>query len=182
MNKISQYLFLFSLLFCQSAFSQDEYQLNPGDRMNIAVWKEPELTRDVVILPDGTITFPLVGVLKVSGLTINEVLERITVELTKVMADPAVTVTLNQVAGNSVYVIGKVNIPGEVKMDRPIDIMKALSLAGGLSTYANKSEIKVIRRENGKQKVIEFDYDRILEGKSLSSNILMQSGDILIIP
>lgn len=170
------------MAWCTMADANEPYTLNPGDMLSISVWNEDALQQDVMVLPDGTISFPLVGILKISSKTPAQVQNLIKQKLSRVIPDPEVNVTVTSVNGNNIFVIGKVNNPGQMTMIRPTDVMQALSLAGGLTAYAESDNIRIIRRTDKGQKVINFDYTKITEDKALESNILLQSGDTIVVP
>ena len=170
------------LLFSIPSHAAGSYTLNPGDVLRISVWNETDLQQEVMVLPDGTISFPLVGIINVSAKTPAQVQQQIKSKLSRVIPDPEINVTVQSVNGNNIFIIGKVNKPGQMPMIRPTDIMQALSLAGGITAYANGEEIKIIRRTGNKQQVIPFDYNKLLEGEALNTNILLKSGDTIIVP
>jgi len=181
MRKILGFVTL--MLLCYSVNAADRYLLNSGDILSISVWNEDALQKDVIILPDGMISFPLVGELSAEGGTVSELQTAITEKLKQYLADPVVTVSVNSVGGNSIHIMGKVTSPGSIVMSQPLDFMQALSLAGGLSPYAKEGEIIVLRRDtDGNQEVISVDYPAIKKGKSLDTNIMLKSGDVIIIP
>ena len=159
------------------------YLIQPGDILKISVWKEEDLTQDVIVLPDGHISFPLVGEIIAANNTIETVRGRISNGLTKYIPDPVVTVSPLQLSGNRIYVLGKVNRPGDFQILRNVDVVQALSMAGGTSTYAALNKIKILRRDsNGKSKAIHFEYGDIEKGKNLEQNIVLQPGDVIIVP
>jgi len=159
------------------------YKVNPGDVIEINVWKEEGMTQEVLVRPDGGISFPLVGDLIVQNLSLVEVEQKVTEILTKYLADPVVTVLAKQLLGNKIYVIGQVNKPGEFVVNRYIDIMQVLSMAGGMTPYAAVNDILILRRDvNGKQQAIEFEYGEIEDGDALETNIVMQAGDVVVVP
>ena len=165
------------------AFAQGGgYLLNPGDVLEVSVWKEEGMTRDVLVLPDGTISFPLAGHLKASGLTAAAVQKALTDRLQQYIPEPVVTVTVRDVTGNKIYVIGQVNNPGEFPAGHAIDVMQALSLAGGLTAFGDENDIKVLRRKGDKQISFPFDYSAVKKGNNLDLNIVLQSGDIVVVP
>ncbi|NBC47722.1 MAG: polysaccharide export protein [Gammaproteobacteria bacterium] len=158
------------------------YVLEPGDIIGISVWREPGLEDTVLVRPDGGISFPLAGELDVEGKTIAEVSLDLTQRLEEFIPDPVVTVSLQQIEGNRVYVTGRVNRPGGFVLTRPVDVMQALSMAGGLSPFADKDAIKILRRKNGRQVAIPFNYKKVQKGRDLQQNILLQAGDTLVVP
>ena len=168
-------------LFAVIAVAQDSYRLNPGDRLQISVWNEDALQRDVLVLPDGTISFPLVGIVKVSDRTPEQVQEELKKKLSRLIPDPEINLTVSSVAGNNFFIIGKVKKAGRFAMTRPTDVVQALSLAGGLTPYADPDSIQILRRTPKGQKSIIFDYSKMADGKSLGTNILLQSGDTIVV-
>ena len=167
----------------QTAAAAEPYKLNPGDILQISVWKEEGLQQQVLVLPDGDISFPLAGHIKAAGLSPEQLQKVLHTRLKNFFADPVITVTVVQVSGNKIYVIGQVRSPGEFPANRPIDVMQALSLAGGLTTFAADKDIKVLRRdENGRQRALAFNYSDVSKGQQLDTNVLLQPGDVVVVP
>jgi polysaccharide export outer membrane protein len=164
------------------AFAQSAYLLNPGDTLQISVWKEPDLQREVLILPDSQISFPLVGFIDTAGKTAADVQVEITKRLGKYISNPVVTVSVANVNGNRIYVIGKVKQPGEYVVERFVDVMQALSLAGGLTPFASADDIRILRRTPKGQTAIAFEYSDVSDGEKLQTNIILHSGDIVVVP
>jgi polysaccharide export outer membrane protein len=158
------------------------YRLQPGDALQITVWKETELQSEVLVRPDGGLSFPLAGDLQVAGHTVTEVQKMLQARLAKYLPDPVVTVAVKATTGSRIFVVGKVNHAGDFPLNRPIDVMQALSLAGGTTAYADVNEIRVLRREDDHQKVFRFRYDDVRRGRDLSQNILLHSGDTVVVP
>lgn len=173
---------LFCLFCSTSVYAVEQYRLNPGDKLKISVWNEEALQLEVMVLPDGTISFPLVGIVDASQKTPGEVQAIIKEKLSRLIPDPEINLSVIGVDGNSIFVIGKVVNPGKYPMNSRIDVMQALSLAGGFTTYANPKSIRIIRRSGDSQKVLDFDYTDIENGKRLETNILLNSGDTIIVP
>ena len=159
-----------------------EYQVQAGDMLTVTVWKEQDLTGDVLVRPDGGISFPLVGDLVAHGKTVNELRKEITDRLSRYIPSPVVTVAVKQIGGNHIYVVGKVQRPGEYPMVRPVDVMQALSLAGGTTPYAALNSIVILHRENGEEQAFHFRYSDVAHGRELSQNILLHSGDTVVVP
>lgn len=160
-----------------------EYQLQPGDVLEISVWKEEDLRREALVRTDGGISFPLAGDLHVAGLTTAEIRQQLETRLREFIPDVVVSVAVTQINGNQIYVVGKVNRPGVYKFDRPLDVMQVLSLAGGATEFAGVDDIRIIRRAaDGRQQTYEFEYSEVSRGKRLEQNILLQSGDTLVVP
>ena len=159
------------------------YELQPGDVVEISVWKEPDLRREALVRSDGGLTFPLVGDLMVAGRTTMDVQEEVATRLAKLISDPAVTVAVLQINGNQIYVVGKVNRPGVYKFDRKVDVMQALGLAGGTTEFAGVNDIRILRRtQSGGQQTFRFEYEQVARGQHLEQNIVLQSGDTLVVP
>jgi polysaccharide export outer membrane protein len=159
------------------------YLLAPGDLIEISVWKEEGMQQQTALVaPDGNITFPLVGVIMAAGKPISELESKIASKLADYIADPMVNVKLVQNSGNTIFVIGKVNKPGQFPVNRRIDVLQALSLAGGLTVFASHTSINVLRRVGNEVKVFPFDYDDVLDGEHLEQNILLEAGDTIAVP
>ncbi len=173
----------------QDAPTQDDgYRINGGDLLHISVYGEQNLDRDVPVQPDGGIAFPLVGNLNARGMTLKELQSNIAANLRESqyfpnLTDNEVTVSMVKATGNSVSVVGQVEAPGTFAYDTQLDVMQALSLAGGLTPFASKSEIKILRRDPaGVQTAILFDYSEVEDGEQLEKNILMRGGDVVVVP
>jgi polysaccharide export outer membrane protein len=158
------------------------YTVNPGDLLTISVWKEPDLIRQVIIRPDGAFSFPLVGDIQARGRSIEDIQELLKQRLERYIPDPVVTVTVDQILGHTVYVLGQVNRPGQFVAAANIDVMQALALAGGTSVFANLDKIKILRRVNKNLIAIPFDYSDIEKGKRLNQNIMLIPGDVVVVP
>jgi len=174
---------LCTFLFAHHGFAAPSYKINPGDFLAIDVWNEDSLTRDVVVSPDGYISFPLAGSIMIGGSTTLEAEDAVSVALGKFLKDtPTVTISVKQLAGNKIYIIGKVLRPGEYPINRPTDVMQALSIAGGLNTFASENNIKILRRlKTGEQTAISFEYGEVKAGEDLETNIVLQSGDVVVV-
>jgi polysaccharide biosynthesis/export protein len=160
----------------------DAYELKPGDVLEISVWKESDLQRDALIRPDGSFTFPLAGEIDARGKTVEDVHKNLVDRLQKFVPTPVVTVAVKSIAGNRVYVVGKVNRAGDFPLVNPIDVMQAISLAGGTTPYAAVNDIVILRRQNGRQQAFSFHYSDVSRGRNLSQNIQLQGGDTVVVP
>jgi polysaccharide export outer membrane protein len=171
-----------------SAAADDGYRINGGDMLHISVYGEQNLNQDVPVQPDGGIAFPLVGNMNVRGMTLKEVQTKVANTLRESqyfpnLTDNEVTVSMVKASGNSVSVVGQVKQPGTFAYDTQLDVMQALSLAGGLTPFASKSKIKILRRDpQGTQTAILFDYSDIEDGQHLDKNIILQGGDVVVVP
>ena len=182
MKMIVNLLLALVFIVSSAAFAADRYLLNAGDVLEISVWNEDSLQKTVVVLPDGVVTFPLAGEVEAQGKTVASVQAALKSQLKEYLTDPVVTVSVVSVDGNTVHVLGKVLNPGNFVMSQPLDAMQALSLAGGLSPYAKENNIIVLRRMGDKQQVLPVRYGSIIKGQDLASNIMLKSGDVIVIP
>ena len=170
--------------FSVSAQEAGDYKINSGDVLQIFVWNEEALTREVIVRSDGFVSIPLAGELRAGGQTPGQLTEAIATALGKYLNDkPVVTVSLQSMAGNIIYVLGKVNRPGAYPVTARVDVTQALAWAGGLNSFADEDDIQILRRdEAGAQRAISFDYSGVKSGEDLDTNIVLQSGDVVIVP
>ena len=150
--------------------------------LEISVWREEYLKKQVLVRPDGGISYPLIGEVQVAGKTVPEIREEIANRLEKFISDPAVTVAILRIGSQRIYVIGKVTKPGEFPVGRSVDVLQALSMAGGLTPFADSNEIRVMRREGDRQVVLPFEYSRVVRGQKLEQNIQLRAGDVVVVP
>jgi polysaccharide biosynthesis/export protein len=180
-------LWMIGLLLSISLFARAEaapYHVNPGDILIVYVWNEKDLQVEVLVRPDGTVSIPLAGQVQAGGLAVPDVEKNLAIALAKYMKDqPSVTVMIKQTAGYSIYVLGKVNKPGQFPINQPTDVMQALAMAGGLTPYGAENSINILRRDkDGMEKAISFRYSDVKSGEKLQTNILLQSGDVVVVP
>lgn len=162
--------------------SGGDYLIGPEDTLEIDVWKEKDLQKEVLVRPDGWITFPLVGNIEAKGKTAQQLQDEITEWLRQYIPNPVVTVSVQKIASYKIYVIGRVNKPGDYVVGHYIDVLQALTLAGGLTPFAEEKKIKVVRKKNGKETILPFDYSAVKKGKRMEQNINLMSGDVIIVP
>jgi len=148
----------------------------------VVVWKETDLQSEVLVRPDGGISFALAGDMQAAGLTTDELRARLETRVRRLIPDAVVTVQVKQASGNRVFVIGKVNHPGDFALIRPIDVMQALSLAGGTTPFADTDAIRVLHRDGSRQTSLRFRYSDVARGRHLEQNVLLQSGDTVVVP
>ncbi len=170
------------LMVSIAVHAQAQYQIQPGDSLHVSVWKEPDLSSEVLVHPDGTFAVPLAGTIAASGRTTPEVEQSIAEALVRFIPDPIVTVSLRESVGRKVYVIGQVNAPGAYTVNQPTDVMQALSLAEGMTAYASENKIKILRRNGETQVAIGFRYGDVEKGEDLEQNILLKDGDVVVVP
>jgi polysaccharide export outer membrane protein len=161
----------------------DDYLIGAGDSLQISVWKEPDVTvPSVVVRPDGKVTIPLIKEVAVAGLTPRQAEDVITKGLAKFITDPNVTVVLAAINSKRVYVIGAVKKEGTLAYNYGMTVMQALSEAGGLTDYARRRKIYVLRSENGREYRMDFNYEEVVRGERTEQNIVLMPGDTVVIP
>ena len=162
--------------------ARQEYRVNAGDTLEISVWKEEDLQREVLIRPDGGMSFPLAGEIRAEGRTVAQIREDLQARLARYIPDLVLTVTVTDVSGNRIFVVGQVTEPGVFIMNPDLDVMQALSLAGGTTPFASLKDIKILRRQGNERTAIAFDFTDVSRGQSLEQNIVLQSGDVVVVP
>ena len=191
-------LFLLSMLFCtclllfpfaaeaQPIPSEDTapagYIVGPNDILSIFVWKEPDLTQEIIVMPDGRITFPMAGEVMARGKTVMELQYQITEKLSDYLTAPEVTVILRESRSRWIYTIGQVNGPGPYVLEPDTSVLQALSMAGGFAEWADQKQILIVRRQDNKELFFLFNYREYISGKNLEQNILLQPNDTIIVP
>lgn len=158
------------------------YLIGAEDILEISVWKEEGLNKEVLVRPDGGFSFPLAGDLQAAGKSAEQLQLEIAERLQKFIPDPVVSVGVLKVGANKIYVIGKVNKPGDFVAGRYLDVLQALSMAGGLTPFAAENDIKVVRRNPDGEVVMPFQYSQVKKGKRLNQNILLKGGDVVVVP
>ena len=182
MKFLSALLCLLSLFSAAFVLAESAYQLKEGDVIQISVWGEDRLNQQTLVLPDGSVSFPLVGNMKVGGLSAPEVESVISEALEEFIPGADVSVVVTSTAGNLIYILGKVKAPGTYLMVAPMSVIQALSLSGGLEIFANEGDILIVRNSGGVQSLLEVDYSDILSGKDISSNYQLEAGDTIMVP
>ena len=132
--------------------------------------------------PDGMFSFPLAGQMDARNKTVAELQQELTAKLKKFISDPVVTVSIQEIKGNKVYVIGQVNKPGEFIMNPSVDVMQALSMAGGMTPFAQVGDIVVLRRTPTGKQSLPFRYNDVVKGRRMDQNIDLQAGDVVVVP
>ena len=158
------------------------YKVLPGDILQISVWSEENLQGEVLVRPDGAFSFPLCGDISARNRSVNELQEEITKRLSRYISNPVVTVSVAQVLGNKVYVIGQVSRPGVFVVNPQVDVLQALSMAGGTTPFASLNDIKILRRTGDRQQALRFKYNEVVKGRNLEQNVMLQSGDVVVVP
>jgi len=165
------------------AVAADElYRIGPGDVLEISVWKDEELSRQVVVPPDGFVSFPLVESINVNNLTVAGLRNTLAKKLSEYIPDATVTVMLMEINSLKAYVIGKVNAPGEFPIKLDTNVMQILAMAGGLTPFASKGNIQILRQNKDSIVKIPFDYGDLEKGRNLEQNIILKAGDVIVVP
>jgi len=159
-----------------------KYRLGSGDLLKISVWKDESLTDEVTVLPDGFVSFPLVGLIRAEGKTVGQFVDDLKKQLSQYVSNPSVSLVVKETRSHKIYIIGKVNRPGEFLVSHSINVMQALSLAGGLTSFASQSGIKILRTLGDQQVVFPFDYGDVLQGDELEQNITLERWDVVMVP
>lgn len=156
------------------------YLLKPGDKIEIRVWKEPDLSGERLVRKDGYVTLPLIGDVQAAGKTTSEFSELVRTELKKYIEYPEVSVALLSTQATRVYVMGEVNAPGEYELNEGARVIQAITKAGGFTEWAKKSKLILIRRMQGKEMRFKVNYDAIVSGKDSKQNVILKDGDIIV--
>ena len=158
------------------------YIIQPNDVLSIFVWKDPNLSGKVTVRPDGRISFPLIQDMQAAGLNPGQLKENIERSLKQFVDVPNVTVIVDAIQSYRVFVTGKVGKPGPIMTEKPISVLQALSIAGGLGDFANTAEIVIIRNSGDESTLYRFNYLEVIKGKNFSQNMLLRSGDVVVVP
>lgn len=175
---VSIFVFFSSFSFA----GNDAYKLKQGDAVFVSVYGEEALQREVRVLPDGSITFPLAGSLSVVNQSSSEVEKQLTEKLKEYLPEPQVTVLVSSIEGNRIFVVGKVLKPGAILLTGPTTVLQALSASGGFDRFAHLNDIKVLRVLDGSTQVIPVKYESLLRGEDLASNVQLEAGDTIVVP
>ena len=159
-----------------------DYIIGQGDQLEVFVWRNEQLSRQVLVMPDGKISLPRIQQVQAAGLSIAEVRDRITGKLRTYVVNPRVTVIVTQLNSYRVSVLGNVVRPGVYPITGKTTVIEAISMAGGLTEWAKKRGITVIRNQNSREERIKVNYNKVVSGKDLSQNIVLERGDTIIVP
>jgi len=176
--------FAICLVMASSALAESEKAYSPGpdDVLMISVWKDEALTREVVVRPDGKISFPLIGDVVVQGRTVDEVRDEIQTKMDEFSPGAPVSIMVTKVNSPKVFVVGKVLRPGVYLMTDRMTVVQALALSGGVTPFAASDDIIVLREARGKTQTLPFDYDAVAKGRYLEQNIYLNRGDTIVVP
>jgi polysaccharide export outer membrane protein len=159
-----------------------DYIIGPGDVLDISVWNNEALTKTITVLPDGKIHYPLIGEVAAGGRTLAALQKELKDKIKKYVPNPELSVMVNKVNSLLIYVIGKVNSPGRFELNANVNVLQALAIAGGLNPFAKRGKIKIFRETNGKSRILPFDYDDVTDGEHLEQNIMLERGDVVVVP
>jgi polysaccharide export outer membrane protein len=163
--------------------TQTDYKIHAGDVLLVGVYDDPKMPPiTVTVTPDGKFTFPLIGILVAGGKTPEQLRSEMETKLRKYVSEPIVTVSITDTKGNIAYVIGQVTKPGSIPMNPALNVLQALSVAGGGNPYAKMDSIIIIRNTVGGQRTLNFRYSQVSSGKNLEQNIQLESGDVVVVP
>lgn len=169
-------------LSCPVLAIEPNYRIGPGDELEISVWKDESLSRRLRVPPDGVLSFPLIDDIDVNRLTVSDLREIAKKRLSEYVPDATVSVILLESNSMSGYVVGKVNKPGNYRIGMDTSVMQLLSMAGGLDPFASETRIHILRQINSKTIKIPFNYKEVSRGENLEQNILLQRGDVVVVP
>jgi polysaccharide export outer membrane protein len=159
----------------------NDYIIGAGDVLEISVWKNEDLTKLLTVLPDGKISFPLIGEVMAEGKTLAQFKKELESKISRYVPDPVLSVVIQQLNSNMIYVIGKVRNPGRFALNSDIRVLQGLALAGGLNPFAEQNKIRIFREEGGKTLIFHFRYDDVSTGKRMEQNIWLKRGDIIVV-
>ena len=166
----------------KSSSGPASYRIGPEDVLEIGVWSRPELSRTVPVRPDGRISLPLLNDVQTSGLTPMELREILLARLAEYVTAPEVSVIVTEVRSFRVSVLGEVSRPGRFELKSQLRLADALALAGGLTQYASRSGLVVLRTNGRGLETHRFDYDKLRAADARVVNFLLQPDDVLLVP
>jgi len=159
-----------------------DYKIGPQDVVRIDVWKEPDISRTIPVRPDGKVSLPLLNDVQAAGLTAMQLAGSLRESLSKYLTSPQVTVTVTEINSRRVYITGEVAHAGALPLLPNMTVLQALSSAGGFTQFAKVKGIYVLRTEDGKQVKHPFNYREVVKGNLAEQNILLQPGDVIVVP
>lgn len=157
------------------------YTIGADDQLSIKFWGDPQLSADVVVRPDGKISVPLLNDVQAAGLTPEELNEVLKKAASKYISEPEATTIVREIRSRKVFVLGQVAKPSPVPLNSEMTVLQVLSAVGGLLEFADKTDIVILRRENGKEKRFKFNFNEVVKGKNVQQNIVLQPNDTVLI-
>lgn len=188
-------LLQYSLVGCQSQDMQyrgssvppTEFLIGPEDVLVVTVWRNQDLSKEVIVRPDGKISLPLIGDITAAGLTAQDLSKQVADKLAEYMSTPTVSVQVREINSYHVFVVGEVAKPGKYVLKSFASVLQGISYAGGFTTFASRNNVHVLRMvKNGqgetKQVMIPVPYQDIVQGRNLEANIVLKAGDVIVVP
>ena len=161
----------------------NDYKIGAGDILEITIWKEPDLSRnEVLVRTDGKISFPLLNDVQAAGLSTLEMKRNMEFGLKEFISNPFVTITVRRPESQKIYILGEVRNTSEYPLTKNLTVLQAFALAGGFTEWASKKEIILMRKEGGKEKIYRINYKNIIKGKDISQNLKLKADDTIIVP
>ena len=157
------------------------YVIGPEDVLSVVVWREKDLSGDVVVRPDGKISLPLLNDVQAAGYTPEQLAEIVEKAAIKYVTDSDTTVIVKQINSRKVFVLGEVGKPGAFPLTSEMNVLQLIASVGGLAEFADKKNVMILRIENGKERRFKFNYNEVIEGKNLQQNIMLQPGDTVLV-
>ena len=184
LKAVAMYLnvILFSVILFAGNCHGLDYTVGVGDILEISVWGEEELTKKLIVRPDGKISYPFIGDMAVASKITAEIKAELEEEIRQYVPNANVTVIVAQLGSMEVYVLGKVARPGVFNTSKPLTVLQVLAMAGGVTTFADESGILVLRRQEFGTTKLPFDYSNVKKGESLEQNVVLERGDVVLVP
>jgi len=159
-----------------------EYKVGESDVLLVSVWREPDLSKTVSVRPDGMISLPLIGDVKVMGMTSGEIQDLVAGKLKAYLLNPRVTVEITEIKSRRVFITGEVIRPGLYPLGGPTTVLQLIAQAGGFTPFAKRKNIVVLCQENGQQQKRPFNYSEVVHGRSPEQNVLLTPGCTVVVP
>jgi len=180
--RLARTIFIIFILLATHPLAWCDYLIGPEDVIEVIVWKEPDVSRVVLVRPDGKISLPLIGDIKAEGLSPKALAEELKRAFSEYIEAPEVSVIVKEVNSAKIYVMGKVNSPGVFPLRSEITVLQAITLAGGFAEWAKKSKVIILRKTGEKDQRIVVNIDRVIDGKKGAEDVRLQPGDRIIVP
>ena len=159
-----------------------EYRVGEGDAIQVSVWKEPDLSKTATVRPDGMVSLPLIGEVKVIALTSSEIKDLVTSKLAAFVVSPIVTVEITEIRSRRIFITGEIVRPGTYPLAGPTTVLQLIAQAGGLTPFAKRKSIVILRQENGRPVKYPFNYSEVVHGRTPEQNIALVPGDTVVVP
>lgn len=184
MKRLFYIILSLTLIGFSSAVSAQvtSYVIGPGDKLEISVWEDPSLTRVVIVPPDRSLSFPLIGEVDITNMNTAALRAVIKKKISDYVPNATVTVMIQEFNSSNAFVIGQVSRPGQFAITMETTVMQILSMAGGLNAFASGGDIFILRQKGNETVRIPFDYKEVMKGRKLEQNIILQRGDVVVVP